>query len=160
LHLAALGYRSIAEAIGHVESLDVRAAVDHWKAQGLDLTPILMPADNPYEGQARHQTRAQDHGLDRALDQQLLARAVPALERGERVRIELPIRNVNRTVGTMLGNAVTRKRGGEGLPDDTIDVRLRGSAGQSFGAFLPRGITLRLEGDANDYFAKGLSGGI
>jgi glutamate synthase (NADPH/NADH) large chain len=158
--LAALGYRSIAEAVGHVESLDVRAAVDHWKAHGLDLTPILMPADNPYEGQARHQTRAQDHGLDRALDQQLLARAVPALERGERVRIELPIRNVNRTVGTMLGNAVTRKRGGEGLPDGTIDVRLRGSAGQSFGAFLPRGITLRLEGDANDYFAKGLSGGI
>ncbi|HEY7107273.1 MAG TPA: glutamate synthase large subunit [Acidimicrobiia bacterium] len=159
-YLAALGYRSVAEAIGHVESLDVRAAVDHWKAQGLDLTPILVPADNPYEGQARHQTRAQDHGLDRALDQELLVQAGPALERGERVHIELPIRNVNRTVGTLLGNAVTRKWGGEGLPDGTIDVRLRGSAGQSFGAFLPRGITLRLEGDANDYFGKGLSGGM
>ena len=159
-YLAALGYRSIAEAIGHVESLDVRAAVDHWKAHGLDLSPILMPADNPYEGQARYQTRSQDHGLDRALDQQLLAQAEPAIERGERVRIELPIRNVNRTVGTLLGNAVTRKWGGEGLPEGTIDVRLRGSAGQSFGAFVPRGITLRLEGDANDYFAKGLSGGI
>jgi glutamate synthase (NADPH/NADH) large chain len=159
-YLAALGFRSMAEAIGHVEALDMRAAVDHWKAQGLDLTPILLPADNPYDGQDRYCTRAQDHGLDRALDQQLLARAAPALERGEHVHIELPIRNVNRTVGTLLGNAVTRKWGGEGLPDGTVDVHLRGSAGQSFGAFVPRGITLRLEGDANDYFAKGLSGGI
>jgi glutamate synthase (NADPH/NADH) large chain len=159
-YLAALGYRSVAEAIGHVESLDVRAAVDHWKAHGLDLTPILVPADNPYEGQAPYRTRAQDHGLERALDQQLLAQAEPAIERGERVHIALPIRNVNRTVGTLLGNAVTRKWGGAGLPDGTIDVHLRGSAGQSFGAFVPRGITLRLEGDANDYFAKGLSGGV
>jgi glutamate synthase (NADPH) large chain len=159
-YLAALGFRSIAEAVGHVEVLDVRAAVDHWKARGLDLTPILLPADNPYDGQDRYCTRAQDHGLDRALDQQLLSHAEPALERGEPVHIELPIRNVNRTVGTLLGSAVTRKWGGGGLPDDTIDVRLRGSAGQSFAAFLPKGITLRLEGDANDYFAKGLSGGI
>ncbi len=159
-YLAALGYRSIADAIGHVESLDMRAAIDHWKAQGLDLTPILMPADNPYDGQDRYCTKAQDHGLERALDQQLLALAEPATERGERVRIDLPIRNVNRTVGTLLGSAVTRKWGGDGLPDDTIDVNLRGSAGQSFGAFVPRGITLRLEGDANDYFAKGLSGGV
>ena len=138
----------------------MRAAVDHWKADGLDLTPILMPAENPYEGQDRYCTKPQDHGLDRALDQQLLVLAEPALERGEKVRIELPIRNVNRTVGTLLGSALTRKWGGEGLPDGTIDVRFRGSAGQSFGAFVPRGITLRLEGDANDYFAKGLSGGI
>jgi glutamate synthase (NADPH/NADH) large chain len=158
-YLAALGFRSLAEAIGHVEVLDMHAAVDHWKAHGLDLSPILMPAENPYDGQDRYCTRAQDHGLDRALDQQLLTLAEPALERGERVRIELPIRNVNRTVGTLLGSALTRKWGGEGLPAGTIDVRLRGSAGQSFGAFVPRGITLRLEGDANDYFAKGLSGG-
>ena len=159
-YLAALGFRSIAEAIGHVEVLDVRAAVEHWKADGLDLTPILMPAENPYEGQDRYCTKPQDHGLEHALDQQLLVLAEPALERGEKVRIELPIRNVNRTVGTLLGSALTRKWGGEGLPNGTIDVRFRGSAGQSFAAFVPRGITLRLEGDANDYFAKGLSGGI
>jgi glutamate synthase (NADPH/NADH) large chain len=159
-YLGALGFRSIAEAIGHVEALDVRAAVDHWKAEGLDLAPILMPAQNPYDGQDRYCTRAQDHGLERALDQELLTLAEPALERGEHVRIELPIRNVNRTVGTLLGSALTRKWGGDGLPDGTIDVHLRGSAGQSFGAFVPRGITLRLEGDANDYFGKGLSGGI
>ena len=159
-YLAALGFRSIAEAIGHVEALDVRAAVDHWKAEGLDLAPILLPAENPYDGQDRYCTKAQDHGLDRALDQQLITLAEPALERGEKVRIELPIRNVNRTVGTLLGSALTRKWGGDGLPDGTIDVRFRGSAGQSFATFVPRGITLRLEGDANDYFAKGLSGGI
>jgi glutamate synthase (NADPH/NADH) large chain len=158
-YLAALGFRSIAEAIGHVEALDVRAAVDHWKAEGLDLTPILMPADNPYEGQDRYCTKSQNHGLELALDQELLTLAEPALERGEHVRIELPIRNVNRTVGTLLGSALTRKWGGDGLPDGTIDVHLRGSAGQSFGAFVPRGITLRLEGDSNDYFGKGLSGG-
>ena len=159
-YLAALGFRSIAEAIGHVEALDVRAAVDHWKAEGLDLAPILMPADNPYEGQDRYCTKSQNHGLELALDQELLTLAEPALERGEHVRIELPIRNVNRTVGTLLGSALTRKWGGDGLPDGTIDVHLRGSAGQSFGAFVPRGITLRLEGDSNDYFGKGLSGGI
>jgi glutamate synthase (NADPH/NADH) large chain len=159
-YLAALGFRSIAEAIGHVEVLDVRAAVDHWKAEGLDLTPILMPAENPYDGQDRYCTKPQDHGLDRALDQQLIALAEPAIERGEPVRIELPIRNVNRTVGTLLGSALTRKWGGAGLPDGTIDIRLRGSAGQSFAAFVPRGIRLELEGDSNDYFAKGLSGGV
>ena len=158
-YLAALGFRSIAEAVGHAEALDTRAAVDHWKAHGLDLSPILTVADNPYEGQDLLCTKVQDHGLDRALDQQLIAQAAPALERGERVHIEVPVRNVNRTVGTLLGSALTRKWGGDGLPDDTITVHLRGSAGQSFGAFLPRGITLRLEGDANDYTGKGLSGG-
>ena len=158
-YLAALGFRSIPEAIGHAEVLDTRAAIDHWKAHGLDLSPILVTAENPYEGQDLYCTKAQDHGLDQALDQQLLVLAEPAIERGEHVDIELPIRNVNRTVGTLLGSALTRKWGGDGLPDDTIDVHLRGSAGQSFGAFVPRGITLRLEGDANDYFAKGLSGG-
>ena len=158
-YLAALGFRSIAEAVGHAEVLDTRAAVDHWKAHDLDLTPILTVAENPYEGQDLLCTKAQEHGLDRALDQQLIERSAPALERGERVHIELPVRNVNRTVGTLLGSALTRKWGGEGLPDDTITVHLRGSAGQSFGAFVPRGITLRLEGDANDYTGKGLSGG-
>jgi len=158
-YLAQLGFRSIAEAVGHVEVLDTRAAVDHWKAHGLDIAPILMPAENPYEGQTLYRTRAQDHGLDRALDQQLLLLATPAIEDAKPVRIELPIRNTNRTVGTLLGHAVTRKWGGEGLPDETIEVHFRGSAGQSFGAFVPHGITLRLEGDANDYTAKGLSGG-
>ena len=159
-YLAQLGFRSIAEAVGHAEVLDTRAAIDHWKADGLDLAPILEVAENPYEGQDLYCTKGQDHGLDRALDQELLRLAAPAIERGEQVSIELPIRNVNRTVGTLLGNAVTRRWGGDGLPDDTITVHLRGSAGQSFGAFVPKGITLRLEGDANDYFGKGLSGGV
>jgi glutamate synthase (NADPH/NADH) large chain len=158
-YLAALGFRSIAEAIGHAEVLDTRAAIDHWKAHGLDLTPILTVAENPYDGQDLYCTKAQDHGLDRALDQELIVAAAPALERAERVEIEVPVRNVNRTVGTMLGFTLTQKWGGDGLPDDTITVHLRGSAGQSFGAFVPRGITLRLEGDANDYTGKGLSGG-
>jgi glutamate synthase (NADPH/NADH) large chain len=157
--LARLGFRSIAEAVGHTEVLDARAAIDHWKAHGLDLTPILQEVENPYEGQDRYCTKAQDHGLEKALDQELIRRAAPAIEDGRVVEIELPISNVNRTVGTMLGSVVTRAWGGDGLPDDTIRVHLRGSAGQSFGAFVPRGITLRLEGDANDYFGKGLSGG-
>jgi glutamate synthase (NADPH/NADH) large chain len=158
-HLAALGFRSVAEAVGHAEMLETRAAIDHWKAHGLDLTPILREPVNPYAGQTLHCTRSQDHHLDKALDQQFLAQAQMALEVGWPVRIELPIRNVHRSVGTLLGSELTRRWGGEGLPDDTIDIHLRGSAGQSFGAFLPHGITLRLEGDANDYTAKGLSGG-
>jgi glutamate synthase (NADPH/NADH) large chain len=139
--------------------LETRAAIDHWKAHGLDLTPILTVADNPYVGQDLRCTRAQDHHLDKALDQQFITLAQTALEVGWPVRIDLPIRNVNRSVGTLLGSELTRRWGGEGLPDETIDIHLRGSAGQSFGAFLPRGITLHLEGDANDYTAKGLSGG-
>ena len=156
--LAELGYRSLEEAIGDVEALDVRAAIDHWKAHGLDLSPILAPPQNPYE-QTRHHSVGQDHGLDRALDQELIARCRPAIEDGRPVAFELPIRNVNRTVGTLLGSEVTRAWGGDGLPDGTISIHLRGSAGQSFGAFVPRGVTLRLEGDANDYVGKGLSGG-
>ncbi|MEX2267730.1 MAG: glutamate synthase-related protein, partial [Acidimicrobiia bacterium] len=159
-HLAALGFRSVAEAIGHTEVLDVKDAIDHWKADGLDLSPILVEAENPYEGQTRYCVRGQDHGLERALDQQLIELAQPALTSGQPVEIELPVRNTNRTVGTLLGSEVTRRWGGEGLPDNTIRIHLRGSAGQSFGTFVPRGITLRLEGDANDYTAKGLSGGI
>jgi glutamate synthase (NADPH/NADH) large chain len=157
--LAELGLRSIEEAIGRADLLDVNGAVDHWKASGLDLSPILHMPESVWEGQARYQVRTQDHGLERALDNTLIELAEPALQRGEPVTIEMPIRNVNRTVGTMLGSTLTRKWGGDGLPDDTIQISFTGSAGNSFGAFLPRGITMRLEGDANDYFGKGLSGG-
>jgi len=156
-HLAALGLRSIDEAVGMVELLDTRRAVDHWKAAGLDLSPVLAVPDVA-PGAARRQVTGQDHGLEKALDHTLVAMAADALERREPVRITLPVRNVNRTVGTILGHEVT-KRYPQGLADDTIDVTLTGSAGQSLGAFLPRGITLRLLGDANDYVGKGLSGG-
>ncbi|GAB2594096.1 hypothetical protein GCM10027067_01070 [Pseudactinotalea suaedae] len=157
-YLAQLGFRSIEEAVGAVEMLDTQAAVDHWKASGLDLSPILAKVELP-PGSAPHQVRGQEHGLERALDNTLIAQAGPALERGEPVQISERVRNVNRTVGTMLGSEVTKRYGADGLPDGTIDVALTGSAGQSFGAFLPRGITLRLHGDANDYVGKGLSGG-
>ena len=157
-HLAALGFRTLAEAVGRVESLDTRSAVAHWKTDGLDLGPILA-ASTPAPGTALRHTIAQDHGLARALDNGLIALSAAALERGERVRIDLPVRNVNRTVGTMLGHEVTKRFGGAGLPDGTIEVTLTGSAGQSLGAFLPAGITIRLFGDANDYVGKGLSGG-
>jgi glutamate synthase (NADPH/NADH) large chain len=155
--LAELGFRSIAEAVGQAEALDTRRAVDHWKAAGLDLSPILHVPPLA-EGTPRRQTAAQDHGLDRALDNELLALSRPAIDGGEPVRAQLSVRNVNRTVGTMLGHEVTKAHP-TGLPDGLIDIRLLGSAGQSFGAFVPRGVTLRLEGDANDYLAKGLSGG-
>ena len=156
--LAALGFRSIEEAIGRADLLDTSEAMTHWKATGLDLSPIFyVPATAA--GEARHCTTTQDHGLDRALDNQLIELAQPALERAEPVVIRLPIRNVNRTVGTMLGYQVTKRYGAAGLADDTITVHFEGSAGNSFGAFLPRGITLRVEGDANDFTGKGLSGG-
>ena len=156
-YLAALGLRSLEEAVGRVDLLDTALAVSHWKAAGLDLTPVLhkpASARGPL-----HRVTEQDHGLARALDNTLIQLAEGALEEGHPVRLELPIRNVNRTVGTMLGYEVTRRWGGEGLPPDTITVAFTGSAGQSFGAFVPRGITLRLCGDANDYLGKGLSGG-
>ena len=157
-YLAQLGYRSLDEIIGRSDLLDMRRAVDHWKAQGLDLSAILYRPEVGPEVATRCVTQ-QDHGLERALDQTLLKLAAPALERGEQVRIEMPIRNVNRTVGTILGSEVTRRYGFAGLPDDTIILKFTGSAGQSFGAFVPSGITMWLEGDANDYIAKGLSGG-
>ncbi|RJQ86832.1 glutamate synthase large subunit [Amycolatopsis panacis] len=157
-YLAQLGFRSIAEAVGHAEVLDKRKAVAHWKAAGLDLSPIFhVPATAPPG--ARHQQVKQDHGLDKALDNTLIQLAEGALAAGDKVRLELPVRNVNRTVGTMLGSELTKKWGGEGLPDDTIDITFTGTAGQSFGAFVPKGITLRLHGDGNDYVGKGLSGG-
>ena len=157
-YLAALGFRSLGEAVGHVELLDTRAAIDHWKASGLDLGPVLV-RPRPAAGSALRHTTDQDHGLHKALDNQLIALAQEALADRRPVRIALPVRNVNRTVGTMLGHQVTTRFGAAGLPDDTIDITLTGSAGQSLGAFLPRGITLRLHGDANDYVGKGLSGG-
>ncbi|NED93867.1 glutamate synthase large subunit [Phytoactinopolyspora alkaliphila] len=157
-YLAQLGFRSLDEAIGHAEVLDTTEAVDHWKATGLDLSPLLHVPELP-EGAARRQVVGQDHGLEKALDNQLIVLATDALEHGEPVRAQVAVRNVNRTVGTMLGHEVTKKYGTDGLPDGTIDITLVGSAGQSFGAFVPRGVTLRLEGDANDYLGKGLSGG-
>ena len=157
-YLARLGFRTLEEIIGRVDLLDTVLAVEHWKASGLDLSPILYTPPLP-EGAALSCVTRQDHGLDKALDNTLIQLAEGALEEGRPVRLDLPIRNVNRTVGTMLGYEVTRRWGGEGLPEDTIDISFRGSAGQSFGAFLPRGVTLRLDGDANDYLGKGLSGG-
>lgn len=157
-YLAELGFRSLDEAIGHVEMLDTTAAEHHWKAGGLDLAPILHQVELP-EGTDLRRTKAQDHGLRDALDNTLIQLAEGAIQYGEPVKLDLPIRNVNRTVGTMLGHHVTKKWGGEGLPDNTIDVSFTGSAGNSFGAFMPKGITLRLTGDANDYLGKGLSGG-
>ncbi len=156
--LARLGFRTIEEAVGHAEMLNVDKAVDHWKADGLDLTPILYVPELP-EGAALHNTTGQDHSLDKALDNELIALSADALENGEPVRAQVEIRNVNRTVGTMLGHEVTKRYRGEGLPENTIDITFLGSAGQSFGAFVPKGVTLRLEGDGNDYVGKGLSGG-
>ncbi|MDX6320859.1 MAG: glutamate synthase large chain [Propionibacteriaceae bacterium] len=157
-YLAELGFRSLDEAIGHVEVLDTREALGHWKAHGLDLRPILHQPELP-AGTALHSVTTQDHALELALDQMLIDLCRPALERGEPVRAALKIRNVNRTVGTILGHEVTKATRGKGFPDGTIDLTFSGSAGQSFGAFLPAGVTLRLEGDSNDYVGKGLSGG-
>ncbi|MEO6473304.1 MAG: glutamate synthase large subunit, partial [Aeromicrobium sp.] len=157
-HLAQLGFRTLADAVGHAEVIDIRKAVDHWKADGLDLSPILFVPELP-EGTPMLNTTGQDHGLDKALDNELIALSADALERGEPVRAQVAIRNVNRTVGTMLGHEVTKRYRGEGLPENTIDITFTGAAGQSFGAFVPKGVTLRLEGDGNDYVGKGLSGG-
>ena len=156
-HLAALGFRSIEEAIGHVDALRTEKAVEHWKASGLDLSPILAQVEDPTGG-TPYNSAVQDHGLEKALDHQLISLAQPALRDGEQVRGRVPVRNVNRTVGTMLGHEITRLHP-HGLPDGTIEITLTGSSGQSFGAFLPQGATLVLEGDSNDYVGKGLSGG-
>jgi glutamate synthase (ferredoxin) len=158
-YMAQLGFRTMDEMIGRVERLDVRPAVDHWKARGLDLSALLYRPEVGPEVAIR-KVREQAHGLEASLDvTTLLPRCRPALERREPVALRLPIRNVHRTVGTILGSEVTRRYGAAGLPPDTVRIHFTGSAGQSFGAFLPPGITLTLEGDANDYLAKGLSGG-
>jgi len=157
--MAELGFRTIDEMIGRTDALKVRAAIDHWKADGLDLAPILAPAFRPHDGVDVRCTQSQDHGLDKAIDNKLVALAEPALTRGDKVEIRMPIINTNRTVGTILSHTLVKAWGEKGLPDDTIHIRFEGSAGQSFGAFLAGGITLELEGDANDYVGKGLSGG-
>jgi glutamate synthase (ferredoxin) len=157
--MARLGCRTFDELVGHSERLEMKAAVDHYKARGLDLAPILYQPPVP-DAVGRHCAIAQDHGLDKSLDHTtLIPLCQPALQHGQSVEAMLPIRNVHRVVGTMLGSEVTRRFGAKGLPDDTIRLTFKGSAGQSFGAFVPRGITLTLEGDANDYVGKGLSGG-
>ena len=157
-YLAELGFRTLDEAVGHAELLDTDGAIAHWKARGLDLTPILVGPELPHDAPRKH-LREQDHELDKHFDVALMEHARPVIEHGGQVTIDLPIRNTERAVGTMLGHFVTKKHGEHGLPHDSIVVNLTGSAGQSFGAFLPAGITLRLEGDSNDYVGKGLSGG-
>jgi glutamate synthase (NADPH/NADH) large chain len=156
--MAKMGFATFNEMIGRVDRLDMRRALEHWKAKGVDLSKVLHQMQ-PKEGVAIYNCETQNHNLDKALDHQLIAEAREALERGEPVRIELPIRNVHRTVGAMLSGEVALRYGHAGLPEDTISVRLTGTAGGSFAAFLARGVTLDLIGDANDYVGKGLSGG-
>ena len=157
--MASLGFRTIDEMVGRVDCLETKAAIDHWKADGLDLSSILAPAPKPHENVDVICTIAQDHGLEDALDNQLIKLAKPAIENQEPVSIELPIVNTNRTVGTMLSHTLVKSIGGNNLPEDTIRIKLNGSAGQSLGAFLAQGIFMEIEGDANDYVGKGLSGG-
>jgi glutamate synthase (NADPH/NADH) large chain len=156
--MAALGVRTLGELIGRTDLLDMKKGIAHWKAKGLDFSRIFQMPHMPPEV-AIYNSEKQDHGLEKALDHRLIELAQPAIQRGEKVTIEMPIRNVNRTVGTMLSSEVARKYGNSGLADDTIHLRFAGSAGQSFGAFLVKGITLDLIGEANDYVGKGLSGG-
>jgi glutamate synthase domain-containing protein 2/glutamate synthase domain-containing protein 1/glutamate synthase domain-containing protein 3 len=156
--MAQLGFRKVTEMIGRVDVLDTRKAIDHWKARGLDFSALLHKPEVPPETGVYCREK-QDHGLRGALDNELIRRCQLALERAEPVEFEIPIKNINRTVGTMLGSRLTRKYGGAGLPDDTITIQFKGSCGQSFAAFVPHGMTFQVEGDANDYFCKGLSGG-
>ena len=156
--MAELGVRTMSELIGRAELLDTRKGLEHWKARGLDFSRVFAMPSMPAEV-SRFHNESQSHALEKALDNRLIQLARPALERQEKVTIDTPIRNINRTVGTMLSYEIARRYGHEGLPDDTIHVRLAGSAGQSFGAFLARGVTLDLVGDTNDYCGKGLSGG-
>lgn len=158
-YLAALGFRTVNEAVGQVNALETTLARAHWKAHKLDLEPVLHQPESPFMNQDLYCSSSQDHGLDKALDQQLIAMSRPALDAGTPVRFATTISNVNRTVGTMLGHEVTKAYGAQGLPEETIDITFTGSAGNSFGAFVPSGITLRVFGDANDYVGKGLSGG-
>ena len=156
--MSKLGFRKFGEMTGRMDMLNMRTAVDHWKAKGLDYSRMLhMPEAGPDVSTFNNET--QEHGLDKALDNKLIEQAKPALERGETVKIETPVTNVNRTVGTMLSGRVAERYGHDGLPDDTIHIKLNGVAGQSFGAWVARGVTLELEGEGNDYVGKGLSGG-
>ncbi|MCU1697113.1 MAG: glutamate synthase large subunit, partial [Mycobacterium sp.] len=157
--MAQLGFRTVNEMVGQVGALDTKQAAEHWKAHKLDLTPVLHEPESAFMNQDLYCSSRQDHGLDKALDQQLIVQCREALDNGTTVRFSTSIANVNRTVGTMLGHELTKAHGGQGLPDGTIDITFEGSAGNSFGAFVPKGITLRVYGDANDYVGKGLSGG-
>ncbi len=157
-YMAALGFRSFSEMIGRTEILDKEQAIDHWKAKGLDFTRIFHKPDVPPQV-AIYNTERQDHALDDVLDKTLIAQSRAAIEEKKPVKIELPIRNVDRTTGAMLSGEIAKRYGHAGLPEDTIWVNLKGSAGQSFGAWLAKGVTLDLEGEANDYVGKGLSGG-
>jgi glutamate synthase domain-containing protein 3 len=156
--MAKLGVRKFTDLIGRADLLDTRTGIEHWKAKGLDFSKIFYMPKMPAEV-ARFHCESQSHGLEKALDNRLIELARPALERGEKVTIEMPIRNIHRTVGTMLSGRIAKRYGHEGLPDETIHLRFAGSAGQSFGAFLARGVWLDLIGDTNDYCGKGLSGG-
>ncbi len=156
--MAQLGFRTMDDMIGQSNRLDMQQAVTHWKAKGIDLSTILHQPDVP-DTVGHRCLKSQDHGLDQALDITLIEQCRNAIEQCTPIKIELPIRNVNRTVGTMLGSRISRRWGAQGLPDDTIQINFAGSAGQSFGAFVPRGVSMTVEGDANDYFGKGLSGG-
>ena len=157
--MAQLGFTQLNKMIGRTDRLEAKSAVEHWKAKGLDFTKILFQPEVPTDV-GRFCTMPQDHGLDKALDNTVLLKLCePAIERKEKVLAVLPIRNVNRVVGTIVGSEITRRWGAEGLPEDTIEINFSGSAGQSFGAFMPKGMTFMLEGDANDYVGKGLSGG-
>ncbi|MDG1204818.1 MAG: glutamate synthase large subunit [Pseudomonadales bacterium] len=157
--MANLGFRTLNEMVGRADVLETNKALDHWKTNGLDFTAILHPAEKVFENTDTYRTQSQDHGLEKALDNELIALAKPALENGEKVDIELPIININRVVGTMLSHELAKATNGKLLPDDTINIKLNGSAGQSLGAWLASGITIKVEGDANDYVGKGLSGG-
>ncbi|MCB0940386.1 MAG: glutamate synthase large subunit [Mycobacterium sp.] len=157
--MAQLGFRTVDEMVGQVDALDTARAAEHWKARKLDLTPVLYAPDSAFMNQDLYCSSRQDHGLDKALDQQLIVMSREALDSGTSVKFTTTIANTNRTVGTMLGHELTKAYGANGLPDGTIDITFEGSAGNSFGAFVPKGITLRVYGDANDYVGKGLSGG-
>lgn len=158
-HMASLGFRTINEMIGRVDVLEANVAIDHWKEKGIDLTALLTPAVKPHDGVEVYRTQAQDHGLEKALDNEIIKRAKATLERGEKVSMQLPVVNTNRVVGTMLSHELAKANQGKPLADDTVHIKLEGSAGQSLGAWLYEGVTIELEGDSNDYAGKGLSGG-
>ncbi len=158
-YMAQLGFRTINEMVGRCDMLEMDGAINHWKASGIDLSAILTPALKPRAETGTYCYESQDHGLELALDNTIIRNAQAAIEKGQKVRMELPVININRVVGTMLSHEIAKKWGAEGLPEDTIHIKLNGSAGQSLAAFMSRGITIEVEGDANDYVAKGLSGG-
>ncbi len=158
-HMASLGFRSVNEMIGRVDVLEANVAIDHWKEKGIDLTALLTPAVKPHAGVEVYRTQTQDHGLEKALDNEIIKRARATIEYGEKVSMQLPVVNTNRVVGTMLSHELAKANEGKPLADDTVHIKLEGSAGQSLGAWLYPGVTIELEGDANDYAGKGLSGG-